>query len=64
MILRVNLGIVIKGTYYTCSVKVFKYGVIMILKVLGPCFTLGAYSRCMNVVEGACKSNVYFVEST
>jgi len=42
MILRANLGIVIKGTYYTCFVKVFKYGVIMILKVLGPCFTLGA----------------------
>jgi hypothetical protein len=44
--------------------KVFKFGVIMILKVSSPCLTLGAYSRCMNVVEGACKSSVYFVEST
>jgi hypothetical protein len=36
----------------------------MILKVLGPYLTLGAYSRCMNVIKSACKSNVYFVEST
>ncbi len=25
-----------------------------ILKVLGPCLTLGAYSRCMNVTESVC----------
>ncbi len=37
---------------------------ILILKVLGPCLTLGVYSRCMNVAESVCKPSVYFVEST
>jgi hypothetical protein len=36
----------------------------MILKVLGPCLTLAACSRCMNVVENVCKLGDYSIEST